>query len=150
MGAPRFGEPARVAFVGDEGADGSHALHAPAPAVLPRFFDFRPAAGHDAAELEAALDAWAPHVVVTFLPGGATLAPHGAGDAARLITPDPAAAAWRTMPLPVDDRLSASVRRAPGPPRALFVGESSAHRERFLVGAKHEYDLVHYAHGLNG
>src|SRR4051812_6982567 len=124
MRSPRFGEPARVAFVGDEGVDGVGALHAPVHGLQPRFFDFRPAAGHDAGELEAALEAWAPHVVIRF--------------------------ADEDVPLAVDDRLYAPVRQATRPPRALFVGESTEHRERFLIGAKHEYDLLHYAHGLSG
>ena len=57
---------------------------------------------------------------------------------------------WRSMPLPVDDRMYAPVRPADRPPRALFLGSSSEHREQFLVQAKHEYDLLHYAHGLWG
>jgi hypothetical protein len=32
----------------------------------------------------------------------------------------------------------------------VFLGESTAHRERYLIGAKHEYDVLHYAHGLHG
>ena len=124
MRRPRFGEPARVAFVGDQGVDGVRALHTPVDGVQPRFFDFRPAAGHDAGELDAALAAWAPHVVIRLADSEA--------------------------PLAVDDRLYAPVRPARRPPRALFVGESTEHRERFLIGAKHEYDLLHYAHGLSG
>ena len=118
--------------------------------MQPRFFDFRPAAGHDADELAASLEAWAPHVVVTFVAGGATLGACGHDSTARTIAADPAAGAWRTMPPPVDDRLYEPVRRPPNPPRALLVGESTAHRERFLIGAKHSYDLLHYAHGLYG
>jgi hypothetical protein len=59
-------------------------------------------------------------------------------------------AVWRSPPLPVDDALY-----RPGAPltrdsRALFLGESTAYREAFLVGAKHHYDLRHYAFGLAG
>jgi hypothetical protein len=144
---PRFGEPARVAFVGQESSDGAFALQQPAGGLLPRFFDFRPAAGHDRDELGAALAEWAPHVVVTFAENGATLAANGVE---RTITDDPARAAWRTLPLPVDDRLYAPVRPPGHPPRAMFVGESTAHRERYLIGAKHEYDVLHFAHGLHG
>jgi hypothetical protein len=57
---------------------------------------------------------------------------------------------WRSIPLPVDDRMYAPVRAAHRPPRALFLGSSSEHRESFLIHAKHEYDLLHYAHGLWG
>lgn len=149
MRRPRFGEPARVAFVGEERTYGACALHERTRAVHPRFFDYVPAAGHDAGELAAALDAWAPHVVVRFAPETATLALHGS-DAACVVSADPAAAAWRTLPLPVDDRLYADVGPAAPAPRAVFIGESTAHRERYLIGAKHEYDLLHYAHGLHG
>jgi hypothetical protein len=55
---------------------------------------------------------------------------------------------WRSPPLAVDDALY----RLPGPPptlcRPLFIGESTPHREAFLVDAKHNYDLRHYAFGL--
>jgi hypothetical protein len=64
---------------------------------------------------------------------------------ARLVTD---LAVWRSPPLPVDDALY-----RPGGPlrpesRAVFLGESTAYREAFLVGAKHHYDLRHYAFGL--
>ncbi len=161
MRSPRFGEPARVAFVGQESSDGASALHAPAGGLLPRFFDFRPAAGHDAGDLAAALERWAPHAVVALRPGdlpAGTLA--GVGAASLAVGDGPgsgcdrglsaAGGAWRTAPAPVDDRLFMPVRSAARPPRALFVGESTAHRERFLIGAKHSYDVLHYAHGLHG
>jgi hypothetical protein len=146
--SPRFGEPARVAFVGDEAAHGARALHEPAGGLMPRFFDFRAGAGHDPAALDQALRDWAPHVVVTFGERGTTLRLDGVE---RTVTDDPAVSgAWRTMPLPVDDRLYLPVRTPAHPPRAMFVGESTAHRERYLVGAKHEYDVLHVAHGLHG
>lgn len=59
-------------------------------------------------------------------------------------------AVWRSMPLPVDDRMYAPVRPERRPPRALFLGQSTEYRERFLIRAKHEYDVLHYAHGLWG
>jgi hypothetical protein len=145
--SPRFGEPARVAFVGQKSSFGACALHEPAGGLLPRFFDFRPAAGDDPDELAAALDDWAPHVVIRFSPEGATLT---TGGTERTIGVQAGGAAWRTMPLPVDDRLYAPVRPAGRPPRAIFVGASTQHRERFLIAAKHEHDLLHYAHGLHG
>jgi hypothetical protein len=57
---------------------------------------------------------------------------------------------WRSPPLPVDDALYRT--RGPVEPgaRALFLGESSDWREAFLVGAKHHYELRHYAFGLEG
>jgi hypothetical protein len=76
----------------------------------------------------------------------------------RLVSFDPLVAAtartttpvWRSMPLPVNDRMYAAPRPVNRPPRALFLGSSSEHRERFLIQAKHEYDLLHYASGLWG
>jgi hypothetical protein len=57
---------------------------------------------------------------------------------------------WRSPPLPVDDALYRT--RGPLTPdaRALFLGASSDWREAFLVGAKHHYELRHYAFGLAG
>lgn len=73
------------------------------------------------------------------------------GNFDRVASADPlVAGAWRSFPPPVDDRLFADVRPSATPPRAVFVGPSTAHRERFLINAKHEYDLLHYAHGLYG
>ena len=57
---------------------------------------------------------------------------------------------WRSLPLPVDDALFADVRPSASPPRVLFVGYSTEHRESFLINAKHAYDVLHYAHGLHG
>lgn len=150
MRSPRFGEPARVAFVGQESLHGAFAMHAPVPGVLPRFYDFKPHAD-DAGELAGALAAWAPHVVVALDPAAPPRT-----DAPTLALVDggvaiaPSSRPWRAMPAPVDDRLYAPVRPARRTPRALFVGESTEHRERFLIEAKHGYDLLHYAHGLHG
>lgn len=75
----------------------------------------------------------------------------------RILACDPAViqsvhgeAVWRSAPLPVDDRMYSAVRPMRQPPRALFLGESSEYREGFLIQAKHEYDVLHYAHGLWG
>src|SRR4051794_4344946 len=57
---------------------------------------------------------------------------------------------WRALPIPVADRLYASVRAPDGPPRVGFVGRSTPHRERFLIRPKHELDLLHVAFGLHG
>ena len=54
------------------------------------------------------------------------------------------------MPLPVDDRFFAPVRRSSVPPRVVFVGRSTEHRENYLVEIKHLFDLVHMAHGVFG
>jgi hypothetical protein len=57
---------------------------------------------------------------------------------------------WRTMPLPVDDRLYAAPRPAASPAASpLFVGYVTPHRERWLAPlARH--GLVHAAHGVAG
>jgi hypothetical protein len=78
----------------------------------------------------------------------------------RIVTFDPLSAdaahaagvpVWRSLPLPVADGLFASARRvAHHPPRILFVGYSTEHRERWLVDVKHHFDLLHIAHGVHG
>jgi hypothetical protein len=77
----------------------------------------------------------------------------------RLVTTDPLAGAaargagvdvWRSLPLPVDDAWFAPVRRPARPPRIAYLGPSTEHRERWLVGAKHRFDVLHVAHGLWG
>ena len=81
-----------------------------------------------------------------------------AGNVDRVIAFDPhgwdAAAAllplWRAMPLPVDDRLYRAPRPSRRPPRIIFIGYSTMHREQSLIGLKHEFDLPHYAHALMG
>ena len=88
----------------------------------------------------------------------AELAKVDAGNVDRVITFDPhgwdAAAAllplWRAMPLPVDDQLYRAPRPSRRPPRIIFIGYSTMHREQSLVGLKHEFDLPHYAHALMG
>jgi hypothetical protein len=55
---------------------------------------------------------------------------------------------WRSLPLPVADRLYAPVRPAAGTPSILFVGRSTEHRERFLARPKAELDVVHAAFGI--
>ena len=57
---------------------------------------------------------------------------------------------WRAMPLPVDDRLYHAPAPSQRPPRIIFVGYSTMHREQSLIGLKHEFDLPHYAHALMG
>ena len=76
----------------------------------------------------------------------------------RVVTFDPLSAAaaeahvpvWRSLPLPVDDTVYGPPRPLAGPPRVVFVGYSTEHRERWLVEAKHRFDIVHAAHGVHG
>jgi hypothetical protein len=68
----------------------------------------------------------------------------------RVLGTPGATGVWRARPLPVDDRLYADVRPSRRPPRALFVGRSTDHREWVLTPAKHDHDVVHYTHGLVG
>jgi hypothetical protein len=55
---------------------------------------------------------------------------------------------WRSLPLPVADRLYADVQPSSGRPAILFVGRSTDHRERFLQRPKAELDVLHAAHGI--
>ena len=57
---------------------------------------------------------------------------------------------WRSVPLPVADRLYMPVRPPSGTPSILFVGRSTEHRERFLSRPKAELDVVHAAFGIGG
>ncbi|MET0602656.1 MAG: hypothetical protein ABW167_11755 [Baekduia sp.] len=101
-------------------------------------------------------DTDAPHPNLAY--NLAELAKIDRGNVDRVITFDPhgwdAAAAlvplWRAMPLPVDDRLYRAPRPSRRPPRIIFIGYSTMHREQSLVGLKHELDLPHYAHALMG
>ncbi len=59
---------------------------------------------------------------------------------------------WRSAPLPVADRLfgpPVPSRAVTAPPRVLFVGRSTEHRERMLAPAKHRFDLLHVAFGVD-
>jgi hypothetical protein len=55
---------------------------------------------------------------------------------------------WRSLPLPVADRLFRPVRPIDGPPSILFLGRSTPHREDLLELAKRELDIVHVAFGI--
>jgi hypothetical protein len=68
---------------------------------------------------------------------------------ARVISPGNGVPAWRTLPLPVADRLYAPVRPPAVRPRALLIGEDTGRRDDFLVPLKHEFDLVHAVGGLS-
>jgi hypothetical protein len=56
---------------------------------------------------------------------------------------------WRSLPLPVADRFFSPVADIVGTGRAIFVGRSTPHREKFLTLCKHEFDVLHIAHGLS-
>jgi hypothetical protein len=58
--------------------------------------------------------------------------------------------AWRAMPLPVSDDLFCAPRPTAHPPRIITIGASTLWRENAIIGLKHRFDLVHYAHGLMG
>ncbi|WP_028062458.1 hypothetical protein [Solirubrobacter soli] len=144
--------PLRVAFVGPAATFGAHALHAPADGVEPVFVDARDGASVDA-DVTIALDpARVPDT------GGATLAIVGPRDPAPegfdrvLRTPGPhlAAGAWRSRPLPVDDRLYHDPSPSARPPKALFLAKATPRREWIVTPAKHDHDVVHYTHGLTG
>ncbi len=80
------------------------------------------------------------------------------GNFDRLISFDPLIASaadayapvWRSLPLPVADVFYAPVRPARANPGVLFVGRSTTHRENYLIEAKHRFDLLHIAHGVDG
>jgi hypothetical protein len=146
--------PLRVTFAGPAPRLAAHALHAPAGGLQPRFVDVR--ADAEPASVRAAIARGAPHAVIALgvdpealagLPAVLTLGGEG-GD--RVLAPPGTAGAWRTRPLPVDDRLYAPPRPATGAPRALCLTPSSGRREWLLMLAKHDHDVVHYAHGLTG
>jgi hypothetical protein len=54
---------------------------------------------------------------------------------------------WRSLPIPVADRLFEDPRPMPAEPRLLFVGRSTPYRETFLRPVKRETDLLHVAFG---
>jgi hypothetical protein len=57
---------------------------------------------------------------------------------------------WRSLPLPVADHFFAPVAPMGHPPRVLFVGRSTPHREWLLAPAKLEHDVLHVAFGVSG
>jgi hypothetical protein len=75
----------------------------------------------------------------------------------RIVSFDPLVAAtadrvvpiWRSLPLPVADRFYMEPIERREEPDVLFVGRSTEHRERFLTPAKHQYDVMHMAHGVS-
>jgi hypothetical protein len=61
---------------------------------------------------------------------------------------DPIVGVWRSFPIPVSDAFFADVRPADGPPKVVFTGRATAHRDAFLDPVKHDFDVVHLAHGV--
>jgi hypothetical protein len=57
---------------------------------------------------------------------------------------------WRSLPIPVADSLFMDVRPRSRPPRLLFIGRSTTHRERLLAPVKSAHAIVHIGHGLFG
>lgn len=57
---------------------------------------------------------------------------------------------WRSLPLPVADRFYAPVAPMGHPPRIIFVGRSTQHREYLLAPAKLDHDVLHIAFGVSG
>ena len=55
---------------------------------------------------------------------------------------------WRSFPIPVSDSYFAPVAETHDPPRVLFTGRSTDHRERFLGPVKKDFPTVHLAHGV--
>jgi len=78
---PRFGEPLRLAFVGQQTYFEACALDERSARVHTRYVDFRE--GADAEAMRAALDRFAPHAVVVFRP---EIVPAGALDGLPALT----------------------------------------------------------------
>lgn len=57
---------------------------------------------------------------------------------------------WRSLPLPVADGIFMDVHECTRPPRLLFIGRSTAHRERMLAPLKAQHEVTHVGHGLFG
>jgi len=57
---------------------------------------------------------------------------------------------WRSLPIPVDDALFMDVHERQQPPRLLFLGRPTEHREALLAPIKRGHQIVHIGHGLLG
>ncbi len=182
-----------MAFVGQATFFAACVPTADDDALVTTFVEFRQ--GFDPRPMRAALDAFAPDVVVAFRPEvfppgvladvpaavvGFLTEPmprHAPGGGAShpdlvkrardlegldprnvdrvvcfdpLIVPaaDPVVPVWRALPLPVADRLFRDRGPVADPPRTLFVGRSTPHREAFLRPAERVHDLLHVAFGV--
>jgi len=56
---------------------------------------------------------------------------------------------WRALPLPVADRYYRPVGAPVLDPKALFVGRSTPHREKYLSRARESGELLHLAFGVD-
>lgn len=73
------------------------------------------------------------------------------GNFDRLISFDPLmvstveaiAPVWRSVPFPVSDRYYRDPHFTSGRPRVVFLGNSTPHRESFLLGPKQRFGIVH-------
>jgi len=189
--APAPGEPLRVAFVGQQTFFRATALEERSERFATTFVDWRIL--KDAPQMRAQLDAFGPHVVVSFRPEivpkglfsdlrapvlGFLTEPivreEGRGahwdlaarardmkaldpdNVDRIVSFDPMIVptadrfmeVWRSLPIPVADRLYRPVRPIEGVPKMLFVGRSTVHRERYLLEVKHRFDALHAAFGI--
>jgi hypothetical protein len=57
---------------------------------------------------------------------------------------------WRSLAIPVADSLFMDTPERAYPPRLLFVGRSTKHREEMLSPVKQSHPIVHIGHGLFG
>ncbi len=57
---------------------------------------------------------------------------------------------WRALPIPVADSVFMDVHERSSPPRLLFLGRSTEHREELLAAVKRAHPIVHIGHGLYG
>jgi hypothetical protein len=81
-----------------------------------------------------------------------------AGNFDRIVAFDPLIAetasrvlpVWRSLAIPVADSLFMEPHERATPPRLLFIGRSTEHRERLLAPIKRSHPVVHIAHGLFG
>lgn len=56
---------------------------------------------------------------------------------------------WRSIPLPVSDRYYRDVGKPDPTAPPLFIGRSTRHREAILTPAKHRFDVLHLAFGVD-
>jgi hypothetical protein len=81
-----------------------------------------------------------------------------AGNFDRIVSFDPLIAqtageilpVWRSLPIPAADAIFREVGPRADPPRLLFVGRSTEHREALLAPVKARHRIVHVGHGLFG
>jgi hypothetical protein len=66
-------------------------------------------------------------------------------DTARSVLP-----VWRSLAIPVADSLFMQTPARAYPPRLLFIGRSTEHREELLAPVKQNHPIVHIGHGLYG